>query len=189
MLLDDGSVKACGNNQVGQLGIRKANSSNIFYKASPVALDLKVISVAAGDSHTLFLTTGGQVYAVGDNSLCQLAKPRESVPYIHQPILVEVLPEIEQIACSIYSSAISKTGDLFIWGRGLFGEYQAPYRVSGMPNRAKSCSMSDSHICVMDSNGMAWVWGSNQNGELGLGDYTTRTTPFPLVGLQEKGIN
>ena len=35
---------------------------------------------------------------------------------------------------------------------------------------------------------MAWVWGSNAKGELGLGDYTTRLAPFPLVGLQERGI-
>ena len=41
----------------------------------------------------------------------------------------------------------------------------------------------------MDNEGMAWAWGSNEKGELGLGDYTTRTTPFPLVGLKEKGIN
>ena len=41
----------------------------------------------------------------------------------------------------------------------------------------------------MDNEGMAWVWGENQKGELGLGDYTTRTAPFPLVGLKEKGIN
>ena len=36
---------------------------------------------------------------------------------------------------------------------------------------------------------MAWVWGSNEKGELGLGDYTNRTAPFPLVSLKEKGIN
>ena len=36
---------------------------------------------------------------------------------------------------------------------------------------------------------MAWVWGENQKGELGLGDQIMRTIPFPLVGLQEKGIN
>ena len=58
-----------------------------------------------------------------------------------------------------------------------------------MPSRAKQCSLSNSHICVMDSDGMAWVWGQNTKGELGLGDYTTRTAPFPLVGLKEKGIN
>jgi len=81
------------------------------------------------------------------------------------------------------------SGDLFIWGYGRFGEYHSPYRVSGMPGKATDCSVSKSHICVMDDGGMAWVWGSNEKGELGLGDYTTRTAPFPLVGLQEKGIN
>ena len=80
-------------------------------------------------------------------------------------------------------------GDLFIWGSGTIGDYSAPYRVSGMPGRAISCQISKSHICVMDNEGMAWVWGENQKGELGLGDYTTRTAPFPLVGLKEKGIN
>ena len=58
-----------------------------------------------------------------------------------------------------------------------------------MPGRASTCNVSNSHICVMDTDGMAWVWGSNEKGELGLGDYTTRMAPFPLVGLQEKGIN
>ena len=100
-----------------------------------------------------------------------------------------MLPDISQIACSTYSVAISHTGDLFIWGEGLFGNYPSPYRVSGIPGRALSCSVSSTHICVMDSDGMAWGWGSNQKGELGLGDYTARTAPFPLVGLQDKGIS
>lgn len=80
------------------------------------------------------------------------------------------------------------TGDLFIWGIGSFGKYSAPYRVSGIPSKIINCSMSKSHVCAMDADGMSWVWGSNTKGELGLGDYTTRTAPFPLVGLQERGI-
>ena len=148
------------------------------------------MKVAAGDTHTLFLTLGGQVYAVGSNANLQLAKKRDQVPYIHQPIQIEGLPDgINSIACSTYSTAISHQGDLFIWGSGAIGEYSAPYRVSGMPGRSQSCQVAKSHICVMDSDGMAWVWGENQKGELGLGDYTMRTAPFPLVGLQEKGIN
>ena len=46
-------------------------------------MDLQVISIAAGETHSLFLTLGGQVYAVGDNSNCQIARPKDSVPYIH----------------------------------------------------------------------------------------------------------
>ena len=99
------------------------------------------------------------------------------------------MPEIDSIACSTYSAAISQSGDLYIWGTGPVGDYSAPYRVSGIPGKAMKCSISKSHFCLMDNTGMAWVWGSNSKGELGLGDYTTRKTPFPLVGLQEKGIS
>ena len=59
MLVADGTVRACGNNQAGQLGIKQSNSSNIFYKACKVNLDLEVTQVAAGETHTLFLTMGG----------------------------------------------------------------------------------------------------------------------------------
>ena len=85
--------------------------------------DRRITQVAAGENHALFLTEGGQVYATGDNSSCQLAKARDQVPYIHQPIKVEILPEIDQISCSTYSAAISATGDLYIWGSGSFGWY------------------------------------------------------------------
>lgn len=128
------------------------------------------------------------MFAVGDNSKCQLAQSPDQAPFINEPIQVEILPAIQKIACSTYSTAISTTGDLYVWGLGSFGKYPAPHRVSGMPGRAETCSVSKSHICVMDSDNMAWVWGYNDKGELGLGDYTTRTAPFPLVGLQEKGI-
>ena len=84
---------------------------------------------------------------------------------------MEGLPDgINSIACSTYSTAISHTGDLYMWGSGSIGEFAAPLRVSGMPSPAQSCQVSKSHICVMDREGMAWVWGENQKGELGLGD-------------------
>ena len=77
LLTQDGTVWAFGNNQMGQLGISKSNSSSIFYKPNKVTLGLPVVQVAAGENHTLFLTMGGQVYAVGDNSHCQLAKGKD----------------------------------------------------------------------------------------------------------------
>lgn len=190
ILQDDGTVKAFGNNQVGQLGIQKSNSSSLFYKACKVAIEPQVIQVAAGDTHTLFLTMDRDVYAVGDNSQCQLGRLREEVPFMHQPLKVEELPAVSQVACSTYSAAVSTSGDLWMWGvvRPLGGN-ATPCRVSGIPSRVNSCSISASHVCAMDNSGMAWVWGQNTKGELGLGDYVDRTAPFPLVSLQEKGIS
>ena len=70
LLHQDSTVKACGNNQVGQLGINKSNSSSIFYLPTRVCIEHEISQVAAGESHTLFLTNDGEVYSVGDNSHC-----------------------------------------------------------------------------------------------------------------------
>ena len=109
--------------------------------------------------------------------------------FIHEPILVENLCDIQSVSCDIYSVALTRSrGDLYLWGRGDFGEYPQPTRVSSIPVSVQSCSVSESHISAVDAHGMVWVWGSNKKGELGLGDYTTRNAPFPLVGLQDKKI-
>ena len=47
-----------------------------------------MVQVAAGEAHTLFLTQDSKVYAVGDNSQCQLARSHDQAPYIHQPIQI-----------------------------------------------------------------------------------------------------
>ena len=35
---------------------------------------------------------------------------------------------------------------------------------------------------------MVWTWGSNSNGELGLGDYEARSCPFPVAHLKNKPV-
>ncbi len=35
---------------------------------------------------------------------------------------------------------------------------------------------------------MLWTWGGNECGELGVGDYEPRVTPFPVVTLKGRPI-
>jgi alpha-tubulin suppressor-like RCC1 family protein len=42
---------------------------------------------------------------------------------------------------------------------------------------------------VLDSKGTVWVFGENNQGELGVGDTTHRLSPYPIVSLQGKGIS
>jgi alpha-tubulin suppressor-like RCC1 family protein len=35
---------------------------------------------------------------------------------------------------------------------------------------------------------MVWVWGENKKGELGVGDYSSRIHPYPLVNLKGKEV-
>jgi alpha-tubulin suppressor-like RCC1 family protein len=43
-----------------------------------------------------------------------------------------------------------------------------------------------SHICAIDQEGIVWVMGKNKKGELGLGDFVARQTPYPLLTLKGK---
>ena len=43
---------------------------------------------------------------------------------------------------------------------------------------------------LLDDNGNVWLWGSNENGQLGVGDFSSRSTPQLLseTGLQLFGF-
>ena len=70
------------------------------------------------------------------------------------------------------------------WATGY--EHGSPNIVSSLPNNAISVSVADgfnddSHSCAIMDNGSVFCWGSNKNGQLGLGyrcTYNNSETPF-----------
>ena len=72
ILTEDGTVFACGNNEVGQLGLDDDEHSNTF-TAVPALPGGKVAKqVIAGNFHTMFLAEDGTVFACGHNVFGQL---------------------------------------------------------------------------------------------------------------------
>ena len=68
-----GNVFAAGSNKLGRLGIGHENGRGVQYFPVKVCIESKIQQVAAGNSHSLFLTQReGLVYACGDNSNGQL---------------------------------------------------------------------------------------------------------------------
>ena len=63
-----GRAFATGSNKLGRLGIGKERS--VYFTPEPVCMENRLQKIAAGDSHSLFLTQReGCVFASGDNSL------------------------------------------------------------------------------------------------------------------------
>lgn len=96
-------------------------------------IDEKIKSVACGLDHTLVLSNSGRVYAFGSNTTGQLGfGDRRSTPY---PTLIQDIAHIEmkKIAASSFSASLSSSsGDLYLWGKGTFGENLTPVRVKSI---------------------------------------------------------
>ncbi|KAK7041776.1 hypothetical protein VNI00_009065 [Paramarasmius palmivorus] len=129
-----GDVWAFGLNNNGQLGIGSASG-----KADPVltptkvpklsveALDgERVIQISGGEAHTLFLTSGGRVFACGQHDIGQLGLPKDDprladdvtcTPYpVHIPLPDPDDPVVQIDTSSRGNWVITADGALYGWG-------------------------------------------------------------------------
>jgi|APGre2960657423_1045063.scaffolds.fasta_scaffold452265_1 alpha-tubulin suppressor-like RCC1 family protein len=96
---------------------------------------------------------------------------------------------VSKVAASHTSACVTANGELYIWGKGAQGsEIILPQKVVTVPNAVIDISVGASSSLVLDNEGMVWSWGSNAQGELGLGDLMYRPHPFPVMSLKHKGI-
>jgi hypothetical protein len=79
----------------------------------------RIISIASGNHHTLFLTASGTVYASGRNDCWQLGFGAHLSPTFATPVLVTGVQGITRIGCgSDHSLAVDAQGRLYTWGWG-----------------------------------------------------------------------
>ncbi len=87
-----------------------------------------------------------------------------------------------------HTLALGSDGKLFSWGYNQYSQLgngnttnqKSPFLV---PNTTPgttwvSIAAGQSHSIAVKSDGTLWAWGSNSNGQLGLGNTSQKTTPF-----------
>ena len=75
---------------------------------------------------------------------------------------------MKDIAAGSFSAAISHdSGDLFIWGSGIFGEFLTPHRVKTIKGAVVMVGIGNHYGVGLNSEGQIYSWGHNNNGELG----------------------
>ncbi|MDR1117168.1 MAG: hypothetical protein LBL09_02850 [Oscillospiraceae bacterium] len=131
-----------------------------------------IVSVEAGDAHTVVLKSDGTVWAWGDNSSGQLGN--SSMASSDTPVRVGSLEGISSISTSGdgTSAAVDMDGGVWIWGPEATAEgveiLSAPRCVSGLEDIAQVvCGNGFRGAVKLD--GTVWTWGQNSGGELGLG--------------------
>lgn len=143
---DNGDVWGWGLNSMGQTGTGFDDSDEPLVQLPTKVIGLskadlgddKVVQIAGGEHHTLFLTAAGKVYACGRSNAGQLGladdhpafKDRPYPDFVAEPVEVE-FPEdddpIAYISVGLHNNmAVSKDGALYCWGQGTQSELGVP---------------------------------------------------------------
>lgn len=188
MIDSDGNLFTFGFGEFGQLG--SGANLNQFSSKKVVRIDEKIKSVACGLDHTLALSVSGRVYAFGSNTTGQLGLgDRRSTPY---PTMIQDIAHIEMkmVAASSFSAALSSNkGDLYLWGKGTFGENLNPVRVKSIDDSPMTeVNLGSQFGAVLSDKGLLYTWGTNDLGQLSQGDNEDRPFPTLVYPLRDKKV-
>ena len=189
-LTNDGAVYAWGYNGSGQLG--DGTTTNRTTPTLVTALSGQTVTaLAAGNSHSLALTSTGAVYAWGDNSSGQLGDG--TTTNRATPTLVTTLSgqTVTAVAGGDYHSlALTSTGAVYAWGANWAGQLgddtttsrATPTLVTALSGQTVTAvAGGGSHSLALTSTGAVYAWGDNYNGQLGDGTAGYKTTPATIA--------
>lgn len=200
-LLKDGTVKAWGANDKGQLGDGTTNAAATSLPVTVAGLD-DVKAIAAGDTFSIALLKDGTVKTWGNNDKGQLgvtAKPATSTATVPAATpatrtTAMAIPELTTVkgitAGASHALAILADGTVMSWGlndKGQLGDdttANKPYPVPVQELRnVTALSAGAGHTIALLQDRTLRGWGANDKGQVGDGTVTQRTTSVPLPGL------
>ncbi|MEX2237781.1 MAG: hypothetical protein WEB00_09630 [Dehalococcoidia bacterium] len=179
-LLDDGTVRAWGWDQYGQLGDGGTNTE----QPTPVAVSglSGVTAIAAGDNHSLALVSDGTARVWGADEAGQLGDGGTNTDQT-TPVAVSGLTTVTAIAGGDnHSLALLSDGTVRAWGDDFYGQLgnsaafdddsSTPVAVSGLSG-VTAIAAGGFHSLALLSDGSVRAWGYDIFGQLGDGGTNT----------------
>ncbi|RNF26308.1 regulator of chromosome condensation (RCC1) [Trypanosoma conorhini] len=182
-LTRSGSVYGWGQNEAGQLAL----PAPIVRRPTLITTcpNSVIVKVSCGESHTLFLTSSGEIYGCGDGS-CGQRGDGTFHSKCFEPSRALLIEPARDVFCGARTSyAITDDGDLFGWGEtttGMLGAKAWPTPTLAVPTRlsvgppqtriARGVASRNFAILVT-TKGEVLGAGSNSDGQLGIADSYT----------------
>jgi alpha-tubulin suppressor-like RCC1 family protein len=121
LLAVEGYALTCGSNAYGQLGTGDQEDMRMTLTLVQGANDLR--AVATGHYHTVAMTGSGKVLSWGGGSWGKLGLSSDANVKTPRSIASLQNSIVEYIACGAHhTTAITNTGDVWTWGKGLRGQ-------------------------------------------------------------------
>lgn len=188
-----GTVWTWGDNRFGQLGNGQLDNNIATSNSTPVQLSglPAIASVAIGGSHTLALTTDGQVWAWGHNADNTLGVTTDDTIQT-TPVLIAGLDHITAIAAGDgHGLALRSDGAVWTWGintdgqTGLpqTGNHPFPEEITVVTD-VIAIAAGDAHSLLLRADGTVWATGLNNFGQLGDGTTESRSEFAEVTNLE-----
>ena len=203
-----GRVLACGSNADGQLGLAtgtdtsstsiRSSTAHVLMHTSVAHLHgTRIVGVACGFSHSLFLSRPGGVLSCGANASGQCGHGITTDCY-SPPSTIEALmaTACSAIACGNFHSVTltREDGGVYTWGEGRFGRLGhgaassefLPRLVGALSGvRVMRVACGGACTAAVDEAGSLWTWGSQTWGQCGHGGAgSDETTPRVVSALE-----
>jgi alpha-tubulin suppressor-like RCC1 family protein len=181
-LLSDGSVKAWGGNNFGQVG--DGSTTN---RSTPVPVSgLSGVTQIAAGSYNGYALAGGSVKAWGYNDNGQVGDG--STAERLTPVQVSGLSGVTRIAAGAGTGYALAGGSVSAWGingNGQVGDGSTtdrltPVQVSGLTSGVTQIATAANTGYALLSSGSVSAWGANGSGQVGDGSTTDRLTPVSV---------
>ncbi|KAE9052126.1 hypothetical protein PR001_g805 [Phytophthora rubi] len=203
-------VYTFGRNDYGQLGHNDSIDRKVPQHVEAMG-DQHVVSVACGQYHTMVVTATGKAFAFGKNDYGQLGIDSME----NQLVPVQVRGGLEkheclEIRCGYYHSIVLCSGaHLFGFGRNDYGQLglgrataSSTANLQLQQQRFSYARLIEElegkdivrfacgcyHTIAVSDNGVMYVFGRNNHGQLGTGDTNERVYPFPIDDFVGKRV-
>jgi alpha-tubulin suppressor-like RCC1 family protein len=189
-LLQDGTLRAWGCNDYGELGIGTYGGHSAL--PVPVSVLEGVVAIDSGIAHNLALRQDGSVWAWGFNDNGQLGNGT-SGNILLAPYPVQGLSEVTAIAGGgWFSLALRSDGSVWSWGSNSDGQLGIGSTANSLlpvpvhlPADVTAIAAGGQHALALRQDGSVWSWGLNWLGQLGDGTDQSRSEPVQVSGLSE----
>jgi alpha-tubulin suppressor-like RCC1 family protein len=175
-LRNDGSVWACGQNTLGELGDGKTASSLSPVKVMfPKGTD--IVAISSGNTFTIAIDSTGNVWAWGQDQFGQLGQGTTS-KYSDVPVVVQGLPAAAE---QVYAGGSTKqngqalallsNGQVWAWGNDSWGQLGNGTKKKAVPTPVEASALPEGvtwtqvatggqDAFAIDSMGSLWAWGA-----------------------------
>ncbi|XP_030007491.1 probable E3 ubiquitin-protein ligase HERC6 [Sphaeramia orbicularis] len=192
-----GGVFSWGAGEDGQLGLLPDPECDQYRPSGvPLPLPVPVIQVACGNSHSLALTKGGDVFSWGQNSHGQLGLGKE-VSLQYTPVLIHSLigVAVSQIAAGaeytlvltlpglVYCCGANKVGQLGLNRVDEKGRFNICMVPALRPLGVSFISCGEAHTAVLTKDGKVFTFGDGRHGQLGHNSSGNEVRPRLVEGL------